>query len=151
MTVNGNSLLAGAIFVAIGAFAVLSAVTDMEVGSALRMGPGYFPLIIGVGLLILGILIALQGEGNADFAMKALPWRGMILLSLAPILFGATIRGLGLVPATMLSAVSAAYASRAMTPLFAFVLAACLAAFCTLVFFYGLGLPLPAIGPWLRG
>ncbi|WP_161139204.1 tripartite tricarboxylate transporter TctB family protein [Propylenella binzhouense] len=151
MTLNTNNLFTGAIFVAIGAFAALWAVMDMQVGSALRMGPGYFPVIIGVGLVFFGIVVALQGGEHTDFAMKGLPWRGIILISLAPILFGATVRGFGLVPATILATVSAAYASKGMTLFFAVVLALCLATFCTLVFVYGLGLSLPVVGLWLWG
>ena len=55
-----DSLLAGSVFVVVGvAFAV--AATRYELGSALRMGPGYLPLVLGVVLAGLGLIIVGQG------------------------------------------------------------------------------------------
>lgn len=62
-----KDLLAGAVFVGFGlAFAVTA--STYEIGSAVRMGPGYFPLVLGGLLVLLGILIAgsgLTGGGTA--------------------------------------------------------------------------------------
>jgi lysylphosphatidylglycerol synthetase-like protein (DUF2156 family) len=55
-----DSLLAGGVFVVVGiAFAV--AATRYELGSALRMGPGYLPLVLGAVLAGLGLIIVGQG------------------------------------------------------------------------------------------
>ena len=55
-----DSLLAGGVFVVVGiAFAV--AATRYELGSALRMGPGYLPLVLGAVLTGLGLIIVGQG------------------------------------------------------------------------------------------
>jgi hypothetical protein len=58
-----GSLLAGGVFVVVGiAFAVVA--TRYELGSALRMGPGYLPLVLGAVLTGLGLIIV--GQGLAD-------------------------------------------------------------------------------------
>jgi Tripartite tricarboxylate transporter TctB family len=55
-----DSLLAGGVFVVVGiAFAV--AATRYQLGSALRMGPGYLPLVLGAVLTGLGLIIVGQG------------------------------------------------------------------------------------------
>ena len=76
-----------------------------------------------------------------------------MLLS-APVVFGLTIRPLGMVPALFLTTFVAAFASRRIRPAVAFALALGLTVFCVAVFHYGLNLPLrlygPLIEPWLR-
>ena len=53
-------LLAGGTFVAVGlAFAVAS--SRYELGSALQMGPGYYPLVLGGLLVALGVGVAVEG------------------------------------------------------------------------------------------
>jgi hypothetical protein len=66
----------------------------------------------------------------------------------APIVFGATVRGLGLVGATALVVLLSAFASRRVSPGFAVVLAVSLTLFCVAIFHYGLGLPIRLFGPW---
>jgi hypothetical protein len=94
-----KDLLAGGIFVAFGlAFAITS--TTYEVGIALRMGPGYFPLVLGGILVLLGIAIAVKGFVAADSGeIGRVPWKALALLVAALLFFGFTVRGLGLVPA----------------------------------------------------
>jgi hypothetical protein len=55
-----------------------------------------------------------------------------------------------LVPAIVLTVVLAVYASRRSRLWLAAAMAAGLTIFCLAVFSYGLGLPLPLLGPWLR-
>jgi hypothetical protein len=55
-----HDLLAGGTFVVIGlAFAVPSG--RYELGSALQMGPGYYPLVLGGLLVVLGVGVAVEG------------------------------------------------------------------------------------------
>jgi hypothetical protein len=114
---NGNravtDILAGLIFVVFGlAFAVTS--LSYELGTPLRMGPGYFPLVLGGILVFLGLLIMGKGfvSGSSDATrLGNVPWRALCLIVLAVLVFGLTVRGLGIVPATALTALLAAMAS----------------------------------------
>jgi hypothetical protein len=69
----------------------------------------------------------------------------------APVLFGLTVRGLGLIPSIAIVVAVSAYASQRMSLKLAVALIAGLTLFCVLVFHYGLGLPLRLVGPWLGG
>ena len=144
-----RDILAGVIFAGFGlAFAIASLGYDL--GTPLRMGPGYFPLVLAVVLIALGLAIA--GKALVDVGVEplgAIPWRGLVLLLAAPVTFGLTIKGLGLAPSLFVTALMSAFASR-RTPLsVAVLLAALLTLFCVLIFVYGLGITVPVFGPWL--
>jgi hypothetical protein len=145
-----RDVLAGAIFIALGLVFLVGALS-LERGTAFRMGPGYFPLVLAGLLMLIGAAIALRALREEELAiiMHAVPWRGLALILAAPVLFGLTVRGLGLLPAIALVALISSFASRRMTPVLAAGITVVLTAFCVLVFNVGLGLPIRLIGPWL--
>lgn len=144
-TVNG---LCGALFAALGLiFAYQSWVLD--IGTALRMGPGYFPLLLGLILLLLGVVILIQATRVNSEPVGPIAWRGMLLILPAPVFFGLTVRGLGFLPAIFLTAFIASFASLRMKPLAALILSAAVTLFSYAVFTRGLGLPFRTFGPWL--
>jgi hypothetical protein len=144
-TVNG---LCGALFLVLGLiFAYESWILD--IGTALRMGPGYFPLILALVLALLGIVILIQATRVKGEPIGPIAWRGMLLILPAPVFFGLTVRGLGFVPAIFLTAFIASFASLRMRPLAALILSAAVTLFSYAVFTRGLGLPFRTFGPWL--
>ena len=147
--VNLRDFLAGIVFIAIGALFIVGG-SGLEVGSALRMGPGYFPLALAATLMALGVVITVRSFTGTGAPIGGIPWRGMALIVAAPAVFGLTVRGLGLVAAVALAVLIATFASRRANVRFASLLTLGLTAFCVLVFSYGLGLPLRLAGPWLR-
>ena len=58
-----RDILAGTLFIVIGALALLGA-RGYPVGSAMRMGPGYFPAVLGVLLILLGALLGLRAPAS---------------------------------------------------------------------------------------
>lgn len=149
MVVNRKDLLAGLIFIGLGGlFAVGS--LDLPIGTAFRMGPGYFPLVLSVGLMLIGAILAVRAINKESSPLGGVPWRALIFILPATIIFGYGVRGLGLVPAVFIVAFSSAFASRQTGPVFAFILAVALTIFCSLVFVYALGLPIQLFGPWVR-
>ena len=152
---NGNravtDILAGLIFVAFGlAFAIAS--LRYGLGTPLRMGPGYFPLVLGGILVLLGLLIVGKGfvsSPGAEGRLGSVPWRALFLIVLAVLFFGLTVRGLGLVPATAVTALLTALASYRTSILAAVAIAAGLTVLCVLIFVVALQLRLPLFGPWL--
>ena len=144
-----KDLLAGLVFVAFGlAFAVTA--WSYDLGTALRMGPGYFPLVLGGMLVLLGALIVVEGfiAGEGE-AIGAVPWRGLVLLTAAVLFFGFTVRGLGLAPSLFVTVLLAAFSSHRTTIVSALAMAFGLTAFCIVVFVKALGMPVPLLGPWL--
>lgn len=123
---------------------------QVDLGSWLRIGPGGLPLVLSGLLIVLGAVIfgqALRIEGEP---VGPAAWRGMLFILLAPVIFGLTVRGLGFVGSVFATSLFASFASVRMKPLTALLLAVALTLFSTAVFSYGLGLPFPRVGPWLR-
>lgn len=139
----------GAIFIGFGAFFALQSF-GLEIGTAFRMGPGYFPLVLAIVLILLGGVIFFRATRVQDDVIGAIAWRGIFFILPAPIFFGFTVRGLGFVPALFFSALIAAFASHKMSPLMAVVISAAITVFSVAVFNYGLGLPFQRFGPWLK-
>ena len=140
--------LAGLMFIAFGLFFAVQSL-GLDLGTALRMGPGYFPLVLSGILILLGLVILASAFNKAGADVGAYAWRGMIFILPAPVFFGLTVEGLGFVPAIFLTTVIAAMASLKMKLASALLLALALTLFATLVFSYGLGLPFRRFGPWL--
>ena len=155
----GNSkrddLAAGAIFFAIGAASLFYAVTQLAVGSAAAMGAGYFPLVLSAALALVGAAIAVHGylasgpTAPADVSARPVPWRAIALVSLGPILFALTLKGLGLLPSIVLLCVVSGAASRQFDARRAIILVIALTSISVAVFSYGLDLPYPLLGSWL--
>lgn len=140
--------LCAALFIVFGAFFALQSL-GLEIGSAFRMGPGYFPLVLAIVLVLLGAVILVQAVRFEGDPIGHIAWRGMLFILPAPIFFGLTVRGLGFIPSIFLTALIASFASGRMKPATAFVLSAGLTLFAFLVFSYALGLPFRRLGPWL--
>lgn len=144
-----RDLAAGLIFIAFGlSFAGIAMTYDL--GSALRMGPGYFPMLLGGLLVVLGLAIAAEGIVRGDGeAIGAIAWRGLIFLTAAVLVFGFSVRRLGLAPALFLAVLLAAFSSARTRAWMALAMAAGLTVLCVLIFVEGLGMPVRLIGPWL--
>ncbi|MGK6311681.1 tripartite tricarboxylate transporter TctB family protein [Neorhizobium sp. DT-125] len=143
-----TNLICGLLLIATGLFFAYQSL-ELELGTALRMGPGYFPFILACALVLFGVIILIQAARVQGEPIGPVAWRGILLILPAPIIFGLTVRGLGFVPAIFVAALVASFASSRMKPLTALVLSAALAIFSVLVFSYGLGLPFRRFGPWL--
>ncbi|KKX30673.1 tripartite tricarboxylate transporter TctB family protein [Rhizobium sp. LC145] len=144
-----TNLICGLLFVGLGFFFAFQSF-QLELGTAFRMGPGYFPLVLSGALVLFGLIILAQAFRAEGEPIGPIAWRGIFFILPAPIFFGLTVRGLGFVPALFLAAFFASFASSRMKPLTALVLAALLTVFSVAVFSYGLGLPFRRFGPWLN-
>jgi hypothetical protein len=112
-------------------------------GTAFRMGPAYFPVMLSGILIFLGTAIALRGVFRVREPFTGtVSWRALAFIALAPVLFGITIRTFGLAPAMFLTVSVCSFASRKMTPMLATALGLALTLFCGLLFKFGLGMPL---------
>ena len=150
MTINTKDASAGALFIVLGLAFGLNAYLSLDLGTTMRMGPGYFPLLLSGLLVILGVAILLRAFGAPNEAWGAFAWRGLLFISVGPILFGALIQGLGLVPALAIIAFVTSFASQRMSLWLAIALSAGLTLFCVAVFSWGLGSPIRLFGSWMR-
>lgn len=142
--------LAGLVFVAFGLGFGVGA-TSYEIGSPVRMGPGYVPLLLGGILVVLGIAIIVKGFVDPETEpIGTVPWRATIVLFAAVVIFGLAVRPLGLVPATLVAAGLAVVASRKASPVSVVAIAIGLTALCVVIFAFALSLRLPLFGPAIR-
>ncbi|WP_161763210.1 tripartite tricarboxylate transporter TctB family protein [Rhodobacter amnigenus] len=148
-TVDRTDAAAGILFLLFALYFGLQSL-GLELGTAFRMGPGYFPLVLSCVLAGFGLLVLFNAfkSGSATDA-GTLAWRGMLFILPAPVFFGLTVRGLGFVPAIFLTTLIAGLASLKMRLHWALLLAVGVTLFSTLVFSYALGLPFRRFGPWL--
>src|ERR1041385_5635473 len=138
-----QDLGAGLVFVTIGLAAIVFG-QDLAVGSAARMGPGYFPMLLSGLIIAIGLVLVARGiavQGPPIEALKPRPVGVMIVSILA---FGALIDWIGLALTTFLITVAAAYARRGVNLRETLLLAVGSALFAVGVFVYGLSQPLPA-------
>jgi hypothetical protein len=143
-----KDLLAGLIFIAFGGLFALGA-TGYGFGDPVRPGPGFYPLVVGALLVVLGIAIIVRSAVEEDDGPVTMPsWRAVALIVGGLVVFALTVRGAGLVPATFLAAVLASLASRNTSPLGGVVMAAGLTALSVLIFVVALSVRLPLLGPW---
>ena len=148
---NHESLACGGFFIAVGFVYGASALMSLPMGSAVSMGPGYFPTVLSGLLVVLGIAIVIRGSEAEDAILERVPWRAVLMLSLAVILFAVLLRSLGLFLTVFLTAFIGCLASREATVLKAAMLGVGLAVLCALIFSFGIGLPIPLFGSWLGG
>jgi hypothetical protein len=122
-----------------------------KMGTALQMGPGYFPFLLSVVLVGLGALAALQGFVKASSEdLQLVPWSSGLLLLSSVVFFGVTIRGLGLVLTLPVTVFLAALSSKQTGVRGALVIAAGLTVLCVAMFTYGLDVPIPLLGRWVQ-
>ncbi len=138
---------AGVMFCAFAAVGVLAA-RGYSIGSAGKMGPGYFPLWLGgvlgvLGAILIGRSLALDGEPVPRFHLLPLT-----VIAVAVCLFGLLIEPLGVVVALAVLTVLTAWAGPQFRLTEAVALTVALIVFSVGVFVYALGLPL-AIWPSL--
>ena len=144
-----KDVLAGSIFVVLGlAFAIGALAYD--IGSPVRMGPGYVPLSLGLLLAGLGGLVIVKGfvAGEGE-PIGEVDWRAVALITAALLFFGLTVRGLGAVGALFGASLLAALARSQTSVREALVIAAGLTALSVVIFVLALQLRLPLVGPWI--
>ena len=142
---------AGAIYLALAGAAIWIG-RDYQLGTSARMGPGYFPAVLGAILAILGAVSVGRSLIRPGEAISATAWRPLACVLGATVLFGLLLPRAGVLVALPCLIVVGALASRDSRPDATSIAAmVALVAFCVVVFVKGLGVPMPLIGTWLGG
>jgi hypothetical protein len=137
---NNKDFWAGMMLIGIGAGAMFMART-YPFGTTRRMGPGYFPTVLGAILILFGIYIMAKGlRSNEKIQAKWSP-RGLILLTLSVVLFGVLMNHAGFIPALMALIFGSAAAGRGFRFVEVLLLTVVLTGISVAVFIWGLGLP----------
>jgi hypothetical protein len=139
----------GVMLIAIGGAAIFIA-RNYEFGSSLRMGPGYFPVLLGAILIAFGVGIGAKGlRSDAEKLDQTWSLRALIILPVSLALFGYLIDHAGFIPAMLVLIIGSATASRQFRLIEMLWFSVALTALCVIVFIWALGLPYELItGIW---
>ncbi len=139
---------AGALMALIGAGAIFEG-QQYGIGTLSRMGSGFFPVAMGVGLVVLGAVMALvrqPGPDGADAHGAGAPdWRGALAITAGVALFVALAKTAGLAPAIFACVFASALGARTTTLKQAVLLALGVMVFGVLLFSYGLHVQFPVL------
>lgn len=138
---------AGVLFMSFGALAIYLAL-DYPFGTAARMGPGYFPTWLGIGMLLLGLAITISGLRFEGPPVHRFNFKAILLIGVAFIIFGWSIDHIGFIPAMIALIVLAAAAGTEFRFKEVIVLTIALVIGCWALFIKGLELPFPLF--WWR-
>jgi len=141
---GNKDLLAGLVFVLIGVLAVAVA-RDYPFGTAMRMGSGYFPTVLGGILILLGAWVIARGLRSGEKVKGEWGWKPLAFIALAFVLFGLLMPRLGLVPALAAAILASALGGREFRTKEALALAAVMSAFTAVVLLVVLKMPYPLI------
>ena len=137
---------AGLIFITVGIVALVIG-RDYSLGTTTRMGPGYFPAMLGWLLTILGLTIALRSLIIDGPPVGHIGFRPLALILASMLAFAGLLEPAGLVIATIALIAIGCLGSVESRAREVIILSVALIAVALGLFVYGLGLPMK-IWPW---
>lgn len=140
-TADGQS---GLFFTLFGAFVAWQA-TRYPLGTMARMGPGYFPLTLGLSLTLVGLGVTVRSVLASQQAADRLEWRSAIAVTAAIVLSGVLLLTAGLVVAIPVLVIASSLAAREQRWWATLATAVALTAMAYLIFILGLGLRIPVV------
>ena len=145
---NPKDFWSGIMFLAISLATVVIA-QEYPMGTAGRMGPGFFPSVLGWILAAISMVTLIGSCTTKGAPLERFAWKDMFLILGSVVLFGLLVRGAGLACAIPVLSLVSAFGSVKFRWPAALLLALGATIFCVLLFVKALGLPLPVVGPWL--
>ena len=139
---DNKNFLSGLFFIGVGALGIFMA-QDYPMGSALRMGPGYFPIVLSSVLILMGIYCLIQGLLKPEKLPGNWSVRALLILPIATIVFGLLMEHAGFIPALIALVFISAYAGPEFKFLEVLIMAVGLTIGSWALFIWGLGLPYP--------
>ena len=137
---NNKDLWSGIMLIGIGAAAIFIA-RDYRFGSTMRMGPGYFPSVLGGLLVFFGLYIMVKGLQSNEKVKGKWSVRPLVVLPLSIILFGVLMKYAGFIAALVVLIFGSAAARRRFNVIEVLLLTIVLTVFSVAVFIWGLQLP----------
>jgi hypothetical protein len=132
----------GMMFIGVGVAAMYIA-RDYRFGSTLRMGPGFFPTMLGGILIAFGICIMAVGLRSGEKIRGHLSLRAIVLLPLSLVLFGILMKLAGFIPAVGILIFVSAASGREFKLMEIMLLTVVLTLTSVALFIWGLGMPYP--------
>lgn len=136
-----SNFIGGLLLMALGVGAFLVG-SDYRMGTSLNMGAGYFPRMVAIGLVLLGVLLMIKGWRAGPRAIPVLPIRPLLAIISAVLLFGYIVESAGLFITCAVSVAIASFGARSQRLGRVVIVAVVLAGLASLIFGVLLGLPL---------
>ncbi|MDO9217394.1 MAG: tripartite tricarboxylate transporter TctB family protein [Lacisediminimonas sp.] len=138
---NQKDFWAGVMFILFGGF-FAGFGTQYTFGTAARMGPGYFPTVLGILLIVLGLVVAVTGlsKNNTEEKVAKFAWDVLGLIIGSVVLFGVLLNPLGLIGSLLVLILVSSYASHEHTWKASLGNSVVLISLCMFVFVYALKL-----------
>ena len=141
---NNRDFWAGVMLMAFGAASIFIA-RGYPFGSTMRMGPGYFPSMLGGILVLFGIYVMIVGLRKGEKVAVHCSLRAVIVLPLSLIAFGILMTHAGFIPAMAALIFGSASVGREFKVVEILLLTVILTGLSVAIFVWGLGLPYPLI------
>lgn len=140
---NQEDFWAGLLFIGFGLLAIVVA-RDYPMGSAMRMGPGYFPTYLGAIMVVIGAIITLTSLKVPGGKPTGLAWRPLIALFAAFLVYGVMMENnFGFIPSIAIVVLISSFSIKDFRPLELTLLTGTLVLGTTALFIWGLELPYP--------
>lgn len=136
-----ENIIGGALMAGIG-LATIWLAQDYRAGTLVRMGPGYFPMVLGWLLTGIGVAIlvpALRRSGR----IPSVNLRSFALILLSVVVFAATVERLGLIASSFVTVFLASFAEYESALFGRLMLAASVTVITVIIFSFGLGMSIP--------
>lgn len=134
---------AGLMFIAFGAFAVIVAQMNYQMGTAVRMGPGYFPTVLGGMLAVLGLLVVIESFAIEGQKVAKFYFRPLLFILAACLAFAYLLKPLGVMLSIVALVFVGAYGGHEFKFKEVAILTVAMVIVSVLVFVKGLTLPFP--------
>ena len=144
---DNKDFWAGLMLIASGA-ATMYIARNYAFGTTLRMGPGYFPTVLGGILILFGIYLLVSGLRNSERIKGSWSLRALITLPVTFVLFGVLMTHAGFLPALLVLIFGSALAGPQFRLVEVLLLSAALSVVSVALFVWGLGLPYPLIADY---
>ena len=141
---DNQDFWSGVMLIAVGATAVVIA-RNYPFGTSLRMGPGYFPTVLGSILALFGLWFIVKAFRSTEKIEPGWSLRALTVIPVSLVLFGILMTYGGFVPALIVLIFGSALASDEFNLLEVVLLTVGLTIGCIAVFIWGLGLPYPLV------
>lgn len=138
-----RDIIAGAVMIVFGLFCAIYAQESYKLGTATRMGPGWFPQHLGYLLAGIGAILMIPAFFRKGEAI-VINYKALVLLTVGIVLFAVAVKTIGLVPAIFLQVGVSVFAENKLRVKGTLILAACTALVTYLIFNVGLEINLPA-------
>ncbi|MBL8523877.1 MAG: tripartite tricarboxylate transporter TctB family protein [Betaproteobacteria bacterium] len=149
---NPKDFWSGVMFMAIGlAFAIVVKVFEYPMGTSSRMGPGYFPFVLGIVMTLLGVAIIIESMATQGEPVSKFAWRPLAFILGAVVIFGLIVKVAGMAASIIVLVLVSAFGGHEFKLKEVLIAGVILAVFSVLVFVYGLKLPFPIWPSFISG